>query len=142
MKSLGTMFPDVSGSLFRKPATENYPEVRKAAPSQLRGLLHLKLSACTGCGLCAIDCPANAIHITMLDRKTKSFTFDYSVDSCTFCGQCLESCRQGALSMSSDEWELAAMDKAQFLMRIGDTRNVGTTVAGTPENLSEEQKHN
>jgi NADH-quinone oxidoreductase subunit I len=142
MKTFGVMLPDVSKSLFRRAATEYYPSIRKATPVQLRGLLHLKLEACTGCGLCAMDCPANAIQVTMLDRKAKIFTVDYHVDRCTFCGQCVESCRQGALHMSSTEWELAALDKTPFLMRIGDTRNAGTNVAAKPENKPAEDKHN
>ena len=134
METIGTMFSDVSGSLFHRPATESYPHERTDAPQHLRGLLHLQLQSCTGCGLCAMDCPANAIQITMLDRKAKRFVMDYHIDRCTFCGQCTQSCRQGALSMSSDEWELAQLDKSSFLVHFGDPRDVEQALAGTPQN--------
>ena len=71
----GTMFSDVSGSLFRRPATENYPFVRQRNPTRLRSFLKWNPETCTGCGLCAMDCPANAIQVTMLDRKEKRFVF-------------------------------------------------------------------
>ena len=133
METIGTMFSDVSRSLFQRPATEAYPLERTEAPQHLRGLLHLELSSCTGCGLCAMDCPANALKVTMLDRKAKRFVMDYHVDRCAFCGQCTQSCRQGALSMSSDEWELAQLDKLPFLIHFGDPRDVEQLVARTPQ---------
>ena len=141
MEKIGTMFSDVSSSLFRRPATEFYPLERREAPPQLRGLLHLDLKSCTGCGLCAMDCPANAIRVTMLDRKAKRFVMDYHIDRCAFCGQCTRSCRQGALSMSSDEWELAQLDKAPFLVHFGDPRDVEQLLAATPPGGNEPAKH-
>ena len=133
MEKIGTMFSDVSSSLFRRPATESYPLERNDAPEHLRGLLHLELSACTGCGLCAMDCPANALQVTMLDRKAKRFVMDYHVDRCAFCAQCTLSCRQGALSMSSEEWELAQLDKSPFLIRFGDPSDVEQVLAGASD---------
>lgn len=137
MGVFGTMFGDVSTSLFRPPATEPYPLERTEAPSHLRGLLHLKLEACTGCGLCAMDCPAQAIEVVMSDRKAKRFVVDYHVDRCTFCGQCLESCHQGALSMASDEWELAALDKVPFLIQFKKAGESEPTLAGLPDSKTE-----
>jgi formate hydrogenlyase subunit 6/NADH:ubiquinone oxidoreductase subunit I len=141
LEKIGTMFSDVSSSLFRRPVTELYPLERREAPPQLRGLLHLDLTACTGCGLCAMDCPADALHVTMLDRKAKRFVIDYHVDRCAFCGQCTRSCRQGALSMSSDEWELAQLDKAPFLIHFGDPHDVEEMLAGSPQGGTAPAKH-
>jgi formate hydrogenlyase subunit 6/NADH:ubiquinone oxidoreductase subunit I len=67
----GLMFSDISHALFRKPATENYPAVRQLNPPRLRSFLKWNQQSCTGCGLCAMDCPANAIHVTISDRKEK-----------------------------------------------------------------------
>jgi len=132
MLKIGTMFADVTTSLFRKPATQHYPVERTETPTRLRGLLELKLESCTGCGLCVMDCPANALKITMLDRKAKRFVMDYYVDRCTFCGQCVASCNRGALSMSSEQWELAALDKTPFLIHFGNPSDVEQVLAGTP----------
>jgi formate hydrogenlyase subunit 6/NADH:ubiquinone oxidoreductase subunit I len=128
----GTMLSDVTGALFRRPATENYPSVRQLNPLRLRSFLRWNQQACTGCGLCAMDCPAKAIHVTVLDKKEKRFVFSYHTDQCLFCGQCVESCRQGSLSMVNDQWELAALDKAHFLVNFGDANDISKVLAGQP----------
>ena len=128
----GTMLSDVSGALFRRPATENYPSVRQLNPHRLRSFLKWDQQACTGCGLCVMDCPAGAIHVTVLDKKEKRFVFSYHTDQCLFCGQCVESCRQGSLSMVNDQWELAALDKVPFNVNFGDADDISKVLAGKP----------
>ena len=86
---LSGMWRDALNGLLRRPVTQNYPFERLEAPDRLRSKLHWNLSSCTGCGLCAKDCPADAIEVITLDRKAKRFVFRYHVDRCTFCGQCV-----------------------------------------------------
>jgi formate hydrogenlyase subunit 6/NADH:ubiquinone oxidoreductase subunit I len=126
------MFKDVSRSLFTRPATECYPQERSEAPLHLRGLLHWNRQACTGCGLCSMDCPARAIQVTVLDKKAKRFVFTYHVDRCLFCGQCLQSCKQGSLSMPSEHWELAVLSKAPLELHFGEPDDVEQVLAGIP----------
>jgi len=121
---IGTMVGDVFRSLFRRPATRQYPFVRKEAPEQLRGKLHWNPELCTGCSLCVKDCPAQAIEITIVDKANKRFIMRYHLDRCTFCSQCVVSCRQGALEMSNEEWELASVSKDDFTFSYGDTADV------------------
>jgi formate hydrogenlyase subunit 6/NADH:ubiquinone oxidoreductase subunit I len=125
----GTMLSDVSGSLFRRPATENYPTERQTNPPRLRSFLKWDSQKCTGCGLCVMDCPASAIQVTILDRKAKQFVFSYHTDQCLFCGQCVESCRQGSLSMVNDQWELAALNKKPFFVNFGDVDDITKVLA-------------
>ncbi len=129
----GVMLPDVSRSLVRHPATEKYPFERRLVPRRLRSFLQWDREACTGCGLCSMDCPAEAIRVTTLDRKAKRFVFAYHVDRCTFCGQCVQSCRQGSLTMVNNHWELAALDRESFSVYMGDPEDVKTVLAGKPE---------
>ncbi len=128
---IGTMLNDVAASLFKPPVTEKYPFERRAAPERLRGQLVWNSESCTGCGLCAKDCPANAIEVIILDKKNKQFVMRYHIDRCAFCAQCVESCRQGCLTMSDELWELAALEREPFLIYYGDKHNVERILAGT-----------
>lgn len=129
---LATMSLDVIRSIFQHPATENYPSTRQKAPLRLRSYLEWDRQTCTGCGLCAMDCPADAIQVTILERKEKRFVMTYHVDRCLFCGQCVTSCRQGALRMVNDHWELAALDKGSFINVMGEEEDVAKVMAGSP----------
>jgi formate hydrogenlyase subunit 6/NADH:ubiquinone oxidoreductase subunit I len=130
---LMTMWRDALHGLTKKPVTQRYPFVRQEAPDRLRGHLVWNRETCTGCGLCAKDCPAEAIEVITLDKKAKRFVFRYHVDRCTFCAQCVESCRQNCISMLSDRWELAAVDKEAFLVHYGDEADVQAALAGEPD---------
>ena len=114
MMKLGSMWKDVSKSLFVRPATERYPFEKSAAPQRLRGMLHWDADTCSGCTLCQKDCPAEAIEVEVVDRKSKQFTFTYYADRCTFCAQCVHSCNKNSIALSNQEWELAALDRTPF----------------------------
>jgi formate hydrogenlyase subunit 6/NADH:ubiquinone oxidoreductase subunit I len=134
---IGLMFRDIFGSLFRRPATEKYPFERHEAPERLRSYLDLDPAKCTGCGLCAMDCPARAIEVTVLDRKEKRFIFTYRVDQCIFCGQCVETCHQDSLSMDNDHWELAALDRNPFTVVLRAADEFKKDLAGKPADVPE-----
>lgn len=123
---VGTMTRDVLASLFRRPATQRYPFERREAPDHLRGELLWNPEKCTGCGLCAKDCPSDAIQVHILDRAKKQFVMEYHIDRCTFCAQCVQNCRFKCLRMSSEHWELASLDKDPFTVYYGDDANIET----------------
>jgi NAD(P)H-quinone oxidoreductase subunit I len=127
------LWKDALQSLITSPATQQYPFVRLNAPDQLRSKLHWDLENCTGCGLCAKDCPADAIKVIVLDKKAKRFVFRYQVDQCTFCSQCTVSCRQGCLSMANNEWELAALSRDKFRVYYGKESDVETVLEDEAE---------
>ena len=126
---IGVMLSDVSGSLFRRPATEKYPFVRYEAPQRLRGQVQWDPQNCTGCGICAKDCPANALDVIVLDKAAKRFVLRYHLDRCTFCAQCVTSCKQGGLSMSNDLWELAGFNRDSFVLLYGEEDDVRQVLA-------------
>ncbi len=116
---IGTMFNDVLRSFFRAPVTEQYPFERKPAPERLRGKLEWDPSRCSGCGLCAKDCPSNAIEIIILDRASKRFVMRYHEDRCTYCSQCVQSCRFKCIDLSNSQWEMASLNKEAFEVFYG-----------------------
>ncbi|MBN2385681.1 MAG: 4Fe-4S binding protein [Anaerolineales bacterium] len=127
------MLPDICRSLFRRPATGDYPFVAAVTPERLRGRLEWDPAACTGCGLCAMDCPASALAVAVLDRKARRFVLQYHLDRCIFCGQCVVSCRQGCLRMTGTPWELAALTRETFVTYFGDPTDVEQVLAVKPE---------
>ncbi len=119
-----TMLSDVLPSLFKSPMTEMYPFERKEPPTHLRTLPKWNRENCSGCGLCAVDCPSQAIEMIVLDKKEKRFVMCFHIDRCTFCAQCTYSCHQGCLEMTPENWELATLDNKALTLCLGDRADV------------------
>lgn len=98
-------------SLFKKPATVNYPADRSGMPEGFRGKLKFNAQMCIGCKMCMRDCPAGAIEIRKIGEK--QFEAEINLAKCIYCGQCVDSCPKNALLISS-EFELARLDPAQL----------------------------
>jgi formate hydrogenlyase subunit 6/NADH:ubiquinone oxidoreductase subunit I len=121
---IGAMLGDISRSLFKRPVTERYPFERKPTPERLRGQLTFDPAKCTGCKICVRDCPAAAIELQVVDKATKRFVMKFHTDRCTFCAQCVVSCNFDSLGMSHERWELAALDRASFVLLLGRPEDI------------------
>ena len=98
-------------SLFKKPATGNYPVDRSGMPEGFRGKLKFNAGMCIGCKMCMRDCPAGAIEIRKIGEK--QFEAEINLAKCIYCGQCVDSCLKKALEITA-EFELAKLDPAQL----------------------------
>jgi Formate hydrogenlyase subunit 6/NADH:ubiquinone oxidoreductase 23 kD subunit (chain I) len=135
--SIGAMLGDIVRSLFKSPATELYPFERKPAPENLRGKLHFDPEKCSGCLLCVKDCPSDAIELITVDKVNKRFVMRYNIDRCTYCGQCVQNCRFKCLGMSSEDWELASVNKASFEVYYGKDEDIAALLARSTEGCAE-----
>ncbi len=60
------------------------------------GKLELDSSQCTGCGLCALECPTGALAISS-SEETDAFQLLFRYDHCVACSRCVEICPEKCL---------------------------------------------
>lgn len=126
---IGSMLKDLLVSFFSAPVTEKYPFERPETAERFRGKLYFDPAKCTGCNLCSKDCPAHALEIEIIDRAAKRFVARYNVDRCIYCAQCVQSCKFKCIGMSSEDWELASLHKALFVVNYGKEEDIAALLA-------------
>ncbi len=115
MIRVGAILRLVLSSLFKKPATLNYPKVRSGMPEGFRGKLDFHPEKCIGCKMCMRDCPSGAINIVMLGPKV--FQAEIDLAKCIYCAQCVDTCPKKALEITG-EFELAQLDIERLKITI------------------------
>ncbi len=86
-------------NLFAKPATVQFPREKTAIEEDSRGVQFADLKKCTGCSLCALECPADAIkmvpipqgyEVPSINPRKVYPLIDYS--KCVYCYRCVKIC--------------------------------------------------
>ena len=77
------------------------------------GKVKLDASQCTGCGLCALECPTGALTVS-LSEETGAFQLLFKHGVCVACGCCVEICPEKCLSVERI-LELDKMDSQSVL---------------------------
>lgn len=106
---------EIAKNMARKPNTQKYPYVKPKTPEKIRAKHEYFKDKCIFCGLCAMQCPANAITV---DKENKKYSLD--LGKCVFCGQCEEACasiNKNAIILGKD-YELAGSEKKKFVMEF------------------------
>jgi len=72
--------------------------------------VHVNMNRCTGCGICVVACPVNAIELHTLDPVTKdkiyavkdgkSISVDAKSELCAGCGVCVNACPYKVITLS------------------------------------------
>jgi ech hydrogenase subunit F len=93
------LLPYLIKRFWQKPITIAYPFGPLSLPATYRGMVEVDIECCIGCGLCARDCPSDALSAERL--KTKEIRVVHYYDRCINCGQCVLSCRQKAIQLVS-----------------------------------------
>jgi len=130
---IGSMIGDILSSLFKKPATVEYPFEKLPTPERYHGKLSWQPEKCTGCQLCIKDCPADALELLVVDKVNKRFVMRYDMDKCTYCAQCIQVCRFNCFNMNENDWELASIQKQPFTVYYGREEDVEFILAKKPE---------
>ena len=113
-------------SLFKKPATSEYPYKKRAIHHSYAGMISFEQKKCIGCQICVKNCPANAIKITKVAEKV--FSGGLLLANCIFCSQCVFSCPKKALS-TTDNFELAQIDKSKLTVVLEELNPEGKMTA-------------
>jgi formate hydrogenlyase subunit 6/NADH:ubiquinone oxidoreductase subunit I len=102
---------DMIGNIFKnlasKPATRQYPMVRRASFKDTRGHIGINIDNCIFCGICSKKCPSNALTV---DRNAKSWEIDPF--KCIICNVCEEVCPKKCI-ISNEDYNTSALVKVK-----------------------------
>jgi NADH-quinone oxidoreductase subunit I len=111
-------------SIFEKPVTIQYPEVKRPVRTRFKGRHILRrydngLERCIGCSLCSAACPADAIFVESAENTDEeryspgeryASTYEINMLRCIFCGYCEDACPTQAIVLG-DNYELSCVDR-------------------------------
>jgi NADH-quinone oxidoreductase subunit I len=115
-------------SMFDRPITYAYPEVKRPVRTRFKGRHVLQrydngLERCIGCSLCSAACPADAIFVESAENTDEkrfspgeryASTYEINMLRCIFCGYCEDACPTEAIVLG-DNYELSFTHRADAI---------------------------
>ncbi len=107
-------------AFFSKPITILWPYEKVEIPDRGQGLIRLRVTQldpvvfkCTGCGICAKNCPQHCITVMKKEdeKQPEEYTVNYGL--CMFCRICIDTCPFSALEQTQ-EHEFIGESRADF----------------------------
>lgn len=128
--------------MFKRPVTEQYPEVVPDLPPNYRGVHRLNRDEqgrvkCVACYMCATACPAHCIDIVAAaspwpDREKYPETFVIDELRCIYCGMCEEACPVDAIELTSLA-DLTGLSREEMMFDKEKLLSVFDHTKGTPK---------
>ncbi|KAL1442000.1 hypothetical protein MTO96_000998 [Rhipicephalus appendiculatus] len=117
-----------TGTLFKEPATINYPFEKGPLSPRFRGEHALRRypsgeERCIACKLCEAICPAQAITIEAEERadgSRRTTRYDIDMTKCIYCGFCQEACPVDAI-VEGPNFEYTTETHEELLVQQGKT---------------------
>ena len=108
--SLFSFSKSVIASLFRRPATRDYPVHPRAPFPRTRGHIANDIDTCIFCGMCARKCPTDAIDVSKPETL-------WAIDRlrCIQCNCCVEVCPVKCLTMENAQTRVASGEVKDML---------------------------
>lgn len=117
IRSFFYLLPNILLAFIKSPETVDYPHFVPKFPPRFRGKVNIHAENCVGCGLCVLDCPADALRLNKQSKE--AFQLLHFRANCTYCGQCEQSCRFNAIYLENQLVDSSA-DKDQFNIILVD----------------------
>lgn len=90
------MLKTIFRNILKRPATRQYPIIKRDPFENYRGRLVNNVESCIFCRMCSNKCPAQCIS-----TDPKEAYWGYDPFSCVYCGICVDACPTKSLFMLS-----------------------------------------